>query len=74
MIRLEQKDSPLLTKKRRDPTTEITKYRTRASVETLVFNQPHTDSDPITINLQIKRVDIVRVVPKTEIRMPKNTL
>jgi len=71
--RLEQKTTLLLTKKRRDPTTEITKYRTRASVETLAFNQPHTERVPITIKLQIKRGDIVIVVPITEIRMPMTT-
>jgi len=69
----EKNDSLQLTKKRRLPRTETTKYETSAEDGTLTFNQPQTEREPMTKNDQTNRRETTKVVPNTEIRMPNNT-
>ena len=67
---LENQKPEQLTKNKSLPNTETTKYKTRASDDTLVFNQEQTDSVPTTKNTQMKRCEVSNVDPNTEIKIP----
>ena len=62
---------PDLNRKSRLLTTEMTKYRTRASLVTLVFSQPQIERVPRTMKDQIGKGEQQKQVPETKVSIPK---